>query len=282
MLDWISNAKGCDTWKTRSNTTTMLIKLKKIVQEGEPVAHSSLVHDLWNVLEWPFHEQTYAMYANLNFYQTSNPMEYPEEPDLAIIKGIAFQKYAWHYCVGVNGPAPHVIFEGASDETWRVDLYEKPGRYAHMGVQEYFAYDPYEPLLPESGSRRLFGWQLDPDKRRMKAMSPASDGSLWSQHLESRLVPDGYNLRLYDEHNQMRLTGAEEMARQTEELRRQTDELRRSTDAMTRETDDLRRKTDAIERETDELEERTLSNRRRIQIYSEKLRSMGFDPDEII
>jgi Uma2 family endonuclease len=229
---------------------------------GQPAAHSSLLHYLWDVLKWLFHEQTCAIYSNLNFYQTSNPFEYPEEPDLAVIKGIAYQKFARHYHVGVSGPAPHVIFEAASDETWRVDLEEKPLRYAHMGVQEYFAYDPYEPLLPESGNQRLFGWQLDPDKRIMRKMPPALDGSLWSQHLESRLVPDGYNLRLYDEHNQMRLTGAEEMAWQA---------------------DELRRKADALARQTDEMVERTVStNRRRIQVYSEKLRSLGIDPDQIM
>ncbi len=235
---------------------------------GEPSAHSSLLHDLWNVLDWLFHGKMCAIYANLNFYQTSNPLEYPEEPDLAIIKGIAYQQFMRSYRVGVSGPAPHVIFEVASDETWRVDLKEKPGRYARMGVQEYFAYDPYDPLLPESGNRRLFGWQLDPDKRRMREMSPASDGSLWSQHLESRLVPDGYYLRLYDDHNQMRLTYGEEMERQADELRRQTDELRRKTDAVVQQTDEL-----------EELVERTISNRRRIQVYSEKLRSMGIDPN---
>ncbi|HEU0000982.1 MAG TPA: Uma2 family endonuclease [Ktedonobacteraceae bacterium] len=231
---------------------------------GQPSAHSELLHDLWNVLKWPFHEQTCAIYGNLNFYQTSDPFEYPEEPDLAIIKGIAYQNTTRSYRVGKSGPAPHVIFEVASDETWKIDLEEKPARYAHMGVQEYFAYDPYEPPLPESGNRRLFGWQLDPDRRIMREMPPASDGSLWSQYLESRLVSDGYNLRLYDDHNQMRLTGAEEMARQA-------DELRRETDALARQTDEL-----------NELIERTVSNKKRIQVYSEKLRSMGIDPDQII
>ena len=231
---------------------------------GEPAAHSSLVHYLWNVLEWLFQGQTYAMYANLNFYQTSNPLEYPEEPDLAIIKGIAYQQFTRSYRVGTSGPAPHVIFEVAADETWRVDLHEKPKRYARMGVQEYFAYDPCEPLLPESGHRRLFGWQLEPDKRNMKAMSPASDGSLWSQHLESRLVPDGYYLRLYDSHDCMKLTNGEEMARQTVELRRETDDLIRQTD------------------ELDASIERKISIRKRIQVYSEKLRSLGIDPDQLI
>lgn len=213
---------------------------------GEPSNHSELVRYLRNVLEWLFHEQTCAIYKNLNFYQTSDPFEYPEEPDLAVIKGIAHQRTARHYGVGKDGPAPHVIFEIASDETWNIDLQEKPMRYAYMGVQEYFAYDPYEPLLPESGKRRLFGWQLDQERRRMKEIQPRSDGSLWSSNLESWLVPDEYLLRLYDNAGQLRLTHEE----------------------------DAWRRADAAEQ--------TLKAIQRAQVYAEKLRSMGIDPDQVL
>ena len=133
------------------------------------------------------------------------------------------------------------------EETWKIDLEEKPVRNVHMGVQAYFAYDPYEPLLPESANRRLFGWELDRDRRKMRVIPPGPDGSLWSHLLDNRLVPDGATLRLYDYNNEMRLTYAEEMARQA-----------------------------------DELIQRTVSDSRRIQVFSEKLRSLGIDPDQII
>lgn len=214
---------------------------------GHPSAHNELVRYLWKVLERLFHGQTYAMYANLNFYQTSDPFEYPEEPDLAIIEGIAYQQFTRSYRVGKSGPAPHVIFEIASDETWNIDLKEKPVRYAHMGVQEYFAYDPYEPLLPESGNQRLFGWQLDRDKRSMKKMQPRLDGALWSPGLESWLVPDEALLRLYDNADQLRLTPEEDACRRADAARQQIENATRRTQAL-----------------------------------ADKLRSMGIDPEQVL
>jgi hypothetical protein len=55
----------------------------------------------------------------------------------------------------------------------------------------------------------------------MRAMLVRPDGSLWSQHLESLLVPDREYLRLYDSTGQRRLTGeeAEAEARRAEARR---------------------------------------------------------------
>ncbi len=127
---------------------------------GETSFHADLVNYLLDVLRWLFHGRLCAIYDNLNFYQTADPKEYPLAPDIAVITGIAHRPVrSWR--IGKSGPAPQVVFEIASEETWKKDLLEKPGKYASMGVQEYFAYDPNEPLLSRSANRRLFGWQLD-------------------------------------------------------------------------------------------------------------------------
>src|SRR5881227_544329 len=175
---------------------------------GETSVHATLVHYLIEVLTWLLQGQTCAVYENLNFYQTPNPKEYPLAPNIAVIKGVDFQHVrSWR--VGKSGPAPQVVFEIASEETWKKDLEEKPLRYARMGVQEYFAYDPHEPPIPRSANRRLFGWKLDQNRQSMKEMSIGPSGSLWSPHLQSWLVPDVANLRLYDHAGQLRLTHAE-------------------------------------------------------------------------
>jgi Uma2 family endonuclease len=175
---------------------------------GETSVHANLVHYLIEVLKWLFHGQVCAVYENLNFYQTSNPREYPLAPDIAIIKGVDFQHVrSWR--VGKTGPPPQVVFEIASEETWKKDLEEKPGKYALMGVKEYFAYDPNEPPIGKHASRRLFGWQLDKERREMREMSVDSDGRLWSPHLDSFLIPDRDYLRLSERNGQLRLTEAE-------------------------------------------------------------------------
>ncbi len=220
---------------------------------GETSFHAELVIYLMEVLRWLFRGQMYAIYDNLNFYQTNNPQEYPVAPDIAIIKG-ASQQPARSWRVGKSGPAPHIVFEIGSDETWNKDLTEKPEKYARMGVQEYFAYDPNEPPLVRRANQRLYGWHLDATGHHMTAMQPRSNGSLWSPSLDSWLVPDGTLLRLYDRSGQMRLTHGEFAEQQAERERQQADFARQQAEAETR----------------------------RSQIYAEKLRSLGIDPEQLI
>jgi Uma2 family endonuclease len=183
----------------------------------ETSVHADLVHYLREVLKWQFRGQRCAIYDNLNFYQTANPKEYPLAPDIAVIKGVDFQ-FVRSWRVGRTGPAPQVVFEIASEETWERDLQEKPLKYGLMGVKEYFAYDPNEVPLERVTSRRLFGWHLLKGSREMHEMPIRADGCLWSQHLESLLVPDGEYLRLYDSTGQRRPTGEEAGARRAEAL----------------------------------------------------------------
>src|SRR5436309_1617773 len=82
-------------------------------------------------------------------------------PDIAVIKGVPVRPVnSWR--VGRTGPAPEVVFEILSAETWKKDVEEKPVAYARMGIQEYFAYDPNFPPLAAATTGRLFGWRLDP------------------------------------------------------------------------------------------------------------------------
>jgi len=212
---------------------------------GETSLHRSLIDSLALVLKWLFQGQLCAIYENLNFYQTANPKEYPLAPDIAVIKGVSFQ-YVRSWRVGKTGPAPQVVFEIASEETWNNDLHEKPGKYARMGVAEYFAYDPNEQPLDRKTARRLFGWQLDRAEGVMREMRLRPDGSLWSSQLQSVLVPQSDHLRLYNRQGHLRLTQAEAEARRAE-----------------------------IEAGRAEIEAR------RGQLMAEKLRSLGIDPDEL-
>jgi Uma2 family endonuclease len=211
---------------------------------GETSDHADLVRYLFDVLTWLFREQTCAIHENLNIYQTTNNREYPLAPDVAVFKGVIRRKIR-SWTVGRSGPAPQVVFEIASEETWTKDLDEKPTRYARMGVQEYFAYDPNEPPLPRSRVRRLFGWQRDMHGV-MRPITPASGGAVWSPELESWLAPDEAFLRLYDHNGQMRMTRAEageQLARA--EARRAEAEAKQN------------------------------------KIFKDKLRSLGIDPDSI-
>jgi Uma2 family endonuclease len=268
---------------------------------GETSDHADLVHYLVEVLTWLFREQNCAIYENLNIYQTTNKYEYPLAPDIAIFKGVIRRKLrSWK--VGSSGPAPQVVFEIASEETWAKDLDEKPARYAQMGVQEYYAYDPNEPPLPRSRGRRLFGWQRD-QHGMLRPMTPANGGALWSPQVESWLVPDGAFLRLYDRAGQVRLTRAEEEAREKviqreraeAEARQKEIERKRAEEAIRRAELEQKRAEEAIRRAEAEAQQKEIERQRaeeairhaeaeaqRNKLLEEKLRSLGIDPEQLI
>jgi Uma2 family endonuclease len=184
---------------------------------GESALHRMLVTYLMEVIRWLFQGQVCAVYGNLNFYQSAYPKEYPLAPDIAVIKGADFRLVrSWR--IGKSGPAPQVVFEIASPETWDNDLDKKPDQYARMGVEEYFAYDPNDPLIRNDTPQRLFGWRLDATTHQMRPLPPQPDGRLWSVYLDSWLVSDGQYLRIYDNHGQLRLTGEEAEAKRAAAL----------------------------------------------------------------
>src|SRR5258706_1590704 len=207
---------------------------------GESRPHRVLVEYLKQVLEWLFRHQACAIYENFNFFQTPDEQEYPLAPDVALIKGVT-QSPDISWRVGVHGSAPQVVFEIASPKTWARDLEEKPAEYAAMGVQEYYAYDPYKTPLPLSRRKegRLSGWHRDGRSGQMRRLSLQPDGSLWSPQLESFLVPDGAFLRLYDHAGNLRLTKGEVDARRAD------------------------------------------AEAERNRIFAEKLRSLGIDPEQL-
>ncbi|HZT98121.1 MAG TPA: Uma2 family endonuclease [Ktedonobacteraceae bacterium] len=57
-------------------------------------------------------------------------------PDIAVIKGVALDPELTSWRVQTTGPAPHVVVEILSNETWKKDLEEKPDLYARLGIHE--------------------------------------------------------------------------------------------------------------------------------------------------
>jgi Uma2 family endonuclease len=269
---------------------------------GETAFHSLLIRYLSAVLTWLFREQTCAIYENLNFYQTLNYQEYPVAPDLAVIKGVPLE-YVTSWAPGRIGVPPHVIFEILSKETWKKDLREKPALYAGMGVQEYFAYDPNEPPVQRRSTKRLYGWRLDARSGQMVEMIPNAEGWLWSEQLDSWLVPDGIHLRLYDRERRLRLTGEEAQARRAEETNERIEEVIKRFEQAIRRVEQANERAEAatkhaqmVAEEADkraqmvaeqaikrieEANKRAEEAAKHAQLLAEKLRSLGINPDEL-
>ncbi len=157
---------------------------------GETALHAAVIHYLVDVLRWLFSDRVCAVHENLNFYVTSHFKEYPLAPDIAVIKGTAYH-YIPSWSLVHGSLPPQVVFEIASKETWEKDLYEKPQRYAHMGVLEYVFYDPNVPPLHQTLSQRLFVWQFDQQMGIVRPVAANANGHIWSEQLESWIAPDG-------------------------------------------------------------------------------------------
>ncbi len=260
----------------------------------ESTVHAALIHYLVEVLTWLFRGQLCAICENFAFFP---PLEWPGPsvaPDIAIIKGVALDALtSWH--VGQTGPAPQVVFEILSRETWKKDLEEKPLAYARMGVHEYFAYDPNPAPLAEATRQRLFGWQRDPLLPAMTPLLPEADGSLWSEELASFLLADKQLLRLADTNHHLRLTGEEAQAQARWLAEQQTRiqaqarwlaEQQARAEAQARRVAEQQARAEAQARWAAEQQARAEAQARRaaeqqLRQLLEKLRSQDIDPERL-
>jgi Uma2 family endonuclease len=110
-------------------------------------------------------------------------------PDLLIARDVLGRQWnVDEYLPWAVGKAPELLAEFLSPGSEGVDQKEKPRRYAELGVQEYFLFDPDGTY----GVPRVQGWALRRDGRR-ETLPRAADGSI-----ASRLVP--VRFRLVNDH----------------------------------------------------------------------------------
>ena len=167
---------------------------------AEPTFQTWLVNYLISVLRWYFQPNDWFIANNLAIYPPHPRDRYDHiDPDLAVFIGTPHSTHnvkSWKVN-NTDHPAPTVVFEVASEGTWRNDVENKPLDYARMGAQEYYAYDPNDPPAWGEGGSRLRGWRRVADGELVELERDAQ-GHIWSVALESFLVPDDQYLRLTD------------------------------------------------------------------------------------
>jgi len=159
-------------------------------------------------------------------------------PDVMAIPGVGNYERRSFRTFDEGGAIPAVVFEMASENTWKVDEGPKFKKYEKLGVKEYFIFDPEWLYL----SSQLKGYRLSgPSYQRLEPI----DGRLTSQ-LGFQLAPEGTMLRLFWSESGEPIPTREEglksarrlvevEQRQAEEQRKQAEEQRRRADDMERE-----------------------------------------------
>ena len=133
--------------------------------------------------------------SNLGFYFERGNRRALVVPDAFVVFGVD-EHPRLSYKLWEHSKVPGFVLEVLSKNTWRNDVYRKPGLYAALGVQEYWMFDPYRART--DGGAVLEGRRLGAHGRwEPVATAPAGDG-LVSDVLDLDILIAAGELRLRD------------------------------------------------------------------------------------
>jgi Uma2 family endonuclease len=164
--------------------------------DGKPMAESDIHREaMMHVIEGL---QDHFL-ADPEVYVTGNLLLYYEKgnrsaslaPDVFVVRGISKERRKT-YLLWREHEAPCFVLEVTSESTRDEDLDTKKGRYARLGVEDYFLFDPLgDYLQPRFQGLRLV-------RGAYKPIRPEADGSLISRTLGVAFTPQGATLRMTD------------------------------------------------------------------------------------
>lgn len=216
--------------------------------DGEPMADNDpqyrCITDTRFALEQHYHDnpQVYVGADLLIYYVEGDPTK-SVAPDVLVSLG-APRGNRRSYRIWEEGKPPDVVFEFASERSWRGDLGWKWGLYQGLGVREYFLFDPTgEHFSPVLQGYRLGESGKEGYRRLPLIASPAGEIGLISEvlGLELWVKADGgegmpWVLRLYDPRADQWLPtpAGEAEARRAAEARAAEAEARAAKEAQAR------------------------------------------------
>ena len=182
---------------------------------GESTTHYDLISDLIKALKIFFANQTKVFIAaNLNiYYEQGSPRKW-HAPDVMIAFGVPNQNRKV-YKLWQEKQFPQVIFEVASDTTWKTDISDKVEDYGRLGVEEYYLLDPENAYLPLP----LMAYRRDETGRLRLVLT--ENNRVLSPRLNLEIVWENERFRLFDPTNQEFLLTTEELQAELEKLRKQ-------------------------------------------------------------
>ncbi len=248
--------------------------------DGKPMAeshrHAIATVNAWQGLTHYFSRRSdvYVGMDMLMYFVEGDPRQ-SVVPDVFVVRGAPKLPPRDNWLVWKEGRVPDFVLEITSRTTRREDEGRKRLLYQHLGVAEYFQYDPTGDYLdPVLKGARLVDGSYGPI-----ATAFAADGAprlASALGLELHVVRDG--LRLFDpsrrrylpvfEEETRRADAAEQRANRAEHqllaVERELDEANRETEALRREAGALRREGDALRRGSEAANLRAEAAERRL------------------
>ena len=200
--------------------------------DGQPMAETGLhvqaIMLLFQALEDALPTTDFVA-ADMFWYWEKGHPKSCVAPDVMVVKGVGRSDRRSFFTWREGGAVPCIVFEMASENTWREDLREKRRLYERLGVREYVLFDPEAEYLRP----RLQGFRLV--EGRYELIEPDADDRLRSEELGLLLRAEGLMLRLLDG-----TTGAPVPTRQerVEEERRDAEQA--TADALAAEVERLK------------------------------------------
>lgn len=262
--------------------------------DGKPMGETEYrilaITHLYEVLRPWFrsHDDVHVAANMLLYYEQGNPSAV-RGPDVMVTKGVRGKHFRRSFRTWEEGVAPTMIIEVTSFGTKYEDQFVKPAVYAHIGVKEYFLFDPLgEYLRPRLQGFRLVSGAYVP-------MIFDAVERLTSGELDLDLVADAHLLRVVDRRTGRRLPTGEEYQAQLKVARREMRKAKREAAEAKRRAAETERRAAEIERRAAEIEgreaearlkadearnEAQIQRRRAAEFEAEIARLRGLPPKE--
>ena len=186
---------------------------------GDTAFHSDLINELLSFLKFYFRNRNDVLVAtNLNLYFDEDDPTRWCAPDLMVVFGVS-NAVRRSYKIWEEKQFPQVVFEVASEKTWRNDMADKYFTYNFLGAQEYYLLDPEQIYLPAP---------IVAYHRRDNRLSPATvdNQRIFSPLLNLEIVQDGKLFRLFDPQTQEFLLTLAEYEAEVQQLRAEIERLK--------------------------------------------------------
>ena len=187
---------------------------------GETSIHIKLIANLLNTLDLFFkNREDVFLSSNMNlYYERGNPHKW-FAPDLLVAFGVPNNERS-SYLLWREEVFPQVIFEIASDKTWRKDVIEKFEMYEKFGAEEYYILDSEFAFL----SAPLMAFHR---KNGKLVEAEVIDSKIFSPRLGLEIVRTENTFRLFNPSANEFLRTLEESENEIEKLKAEIEKLKK-------------------------------------------------------